>query len=197
MSIISRYFRRKRLAKKFADDFSSFVSVGRHSYGVKEHNVLLPSADAPLKVGSFCSIAEGVALMCAGHHLMYAATTFPISHIMLGQAVPATAFGRPVGISIGNDVWIGRRAMILPGVTIGDGAIIGAGAVIAKDVAPYAVIVGNPAKVIRYRFDPETIEKLQAIRWWEWTDEKIKSEAEWLLGPIDAFVDRHWPARTD
>jgi acetyltransferase-like isoleucine patch superfamily enzyme len=194
MSIISKYFRRRRLARKTSDNFQNFVSVGRYTYGVKDHTVLLPSADAPLKVGGFCSIAEEVALMCAGHHQIYSATTFPIPQVLFGKGVPASGYGRPVGITIGNDVWIGRGATILPGVTIGDGAIVGASAVIAKDVAPYAIIIGNPARIIRYRFDPVTIEKLLTIRWWDWSDDKIRSEADWLLGPIEAFIDRHWQA---
>ncbi|TIP39531.1 MAG: antibiotic acetyltransferase, partial [Mesorhizobium sp.] len=87
---------------------------------------------------------------------------------------------------------IGRYAAIMPGITIGDGAVIGAHAVVARDIPPYAVAVGNPARIVRYRFDDQTISKLLAIRWWDWDLEKVKAEADALTGPIDAFIARHF-----
>ncbi|MNI40841.1 Chloramphenicol acetyltransferase [compost metagenome] len=92
-------------------------------------------------------------------------------------------------IVIGNDVWIGANAVILPGVTLGDGAVIGAGAVVTKDVPPYAIVGGVPAKVIRYRFTPEEIEVLLRIKWWEWEIEEIKSKAYLLKNPALLFEE--------
>ncbi|RUX91838.1 CatB-related O-acetyltransferase [Mesorhizobium sp. M7D.F.Ca.US.004.03.1.1] len=89
---------------------------------------------------------------------------------------------------IGNDVWIGRRAIIMPGITIGDGAVVGAGSIVTKDVAPYAIVAGNPAKLIRNRFTDDQIARLLAIRWWEWSDEKIIAEQPRFFGPVDAFI---------
>ncbi|WP_308462078.1 CatB-related O-acetyltransferase [Mesorhizobium sp. INR15] len=93
-------------------------------------------------------------------------------------------------IRIGNDVWIGRRAIILSGVTIGDGAVIGAGAVVSKDVPPYAVVVGNPAALVRYRFNSGQIASLLEIRWWDWEDDLIKTDPSFFL-PIDEFIAKH------
>lgn len=150
------------------------------------------SADAPLSVGSYCSIASGVQFYCKSGHVHDCATSFPIHFSVLGQPMPNASLGHRRGISVGNDVWIGRNAAIMPGVKIGDGAVIGAHAVVARDIPPYAVAVGNPARVVRYRFDDETICKLLAIRWWDWDLEKVKAEADALTGPIDDFIVRHF-----
>jgi chloramphenicol O-acetyltransferase type B len=92
---------------------------------------------------------------------------------------------------IGNDVWIGRRAIIMPGIRIGDGAVVGAGSIVTKDVASYAIVAGNPARFIRSRFTDAQIESLLEIRWWEWSDEKIIAEQPRFFGPIDAFIAAH------
>ncbi len=93
-------------------------------------------------------------------------------------------------IVIGNDAWIGRNAVLLGGITIGDGAIIGAFSVVAKDVPPFAVVVGNPAIIKRYRYDPDQIEKLLKIKWWDWSDELVEENKESLLD-IDGFLIKH------
>lgn len=97
---------------------------------------------------------------------------------------------------IGSDVWIGRNATLLGNITIGDGAIIGAFAVVAKDIPPYAVIVGNPAKITRYRFDEETIAKLLQIQWWNWSDEQIL-ERQNDFRDIDTFVKKWYTKHED
>ncbi|MBA1143698.1 CatB-related O-acetyltransferase [Mesorhizobium sp. CCANP35] len=130
--------------------------------------------------------------MCSGGaHSPWAATTFPIYSRMMDSVDLTQNSGKPVGITIANDVWIGRHAMIMPGVHIADGVIVAAGAVVTKDVPPYAIVGGVPAKLIRYRFSQDVIAKLLAIRWWEWSDEKIKQEAAFLTGPIEPFIERH------
>jgi carbonic anhydrase/acetyltransferase-like protein (isoleucine patch superfamily) len=97
-------------------------------------------------------------------------------------------------IDIGNDVWIGREAFILSGVVVGDGAIIGARAVVAKDVAPYSIVVGNPARYIRSRFDEEIIEELLKIAWWNWPIGKIVEAMPIIMsGDIKGFIDRYAP----
>ncbi|UVK41668.1 CatB-related O-acetyltransferase [Mesorhizobium sp. AR10] len=152
----------------------------------------MQSAEAALSIGSFCSIAGDVVIMCSGNHSMDCATSFPIHIQMLRRPSPAGNARKRAGVNIGNDVWIGSRAIILPGVDIGHGAVIGAGAVVARDVPPYAVVVGNPARIVRYRFAEETISILLAIRWWGWDDDKIIREADALTGPIEHFVARHF-----
>lgn len=93
-------------------------------------------------------------------------------------------------IEIGNDVWIGRGVKILPGIKIGDGVIIGAWSVVAKDVPAYAVVVGNPARIRRYRFSKEQIKKLLEIKWWDWDPEKILAERKYMLD-IEVFLQKH------
>ena len=93
-------------------------------------------------------------------------------------------------VVIGNDVWIGESARIMAGVHIGDGAVIAAGAVVTKDVAPYAIVGGVPAKVIKYRFSPEQIEELLKIEWWNWDEEKIRKHAD-EFDNIESFIERH------
>jgi len=133
-----------------------------------------------LVIGSFCQIAAGVEFVMNGaNHQMNAVTTFPF-YTLEGWAMDAPPLSElPLkgDTVIGNDVWIGQNAVILPGVHIGDGAIVGANSVVGSDVAPYTIVVGNPAKVLRKRFDDELISLLLRFRWWE------KSAAE-----IDALI---------
>lgn len=101
-----------------------------------------------------------------------------------------SAYKTTKNIEIGNDVWIGFRALILGGAKVGNGAVIGAGAVVASDVPPFAVVVGNPAKILRFRFSEEIINALQQIAWWEWPEYKLLAEREWFYRPIDEFIEK-------
>lgn len=102
------------------------------------------------------------------------------------------SFSQNRQIIIANDVWIGQRATILGGVTVGSGAVIGTKAVVTQDVPPYAIVAGNPAKIIKYRFDEDTINKLNQIKWWYWPEEKFNANKDWITGKngdIKAFAD--------
>jgi virginiamycin A acetyltransferase len=92
---------------------------------------------------------------------------------------------------IGNDVWIGYGATILR-ATVGNGCIIGAGAVVRGFIPPYSVVIGNPAKIIRYRFSEEWIQKLEQIQWWSWPEERIRQEASLLTNDVAGFISKHW-----
>lgn len=147
----------------------------------EKNNVLYhyPINGDKLIIGKFCSIACGAKfLFTSGNHSLKSLSTytFPIFFDEWGLDVKniRDAWDNKGDIVIGNDVWIGYEAVIMSGVKIGDGAIIGTRAVVTKDVPPYAIVGGVPAKLIRRRFDDETIEKLLALRWWNWDDEKIK-----------------------
>lgn len=162
-------FHRFRIWKKYGDETKyhfcdSHFSIGNFTYGIPHIAVYDPNAH--LHIGKYCSIANGVTIMLGGQHHSEWASTYPFYK-------RTDIFNNAIGMKdipardthIGNDVWIGRNATILSGVNIGDGAIIGACAVVSKDVPPYAVVVGNPAKIIKYRFNDETIKGLLRAKW--------------------------------
>ncbi len=138
-----------------------------------------------LRIGKFCSIASGVEfIMNGGNHLSDAVSAYPFAifghgweHAMDGRTYPNRG-----DITVGNDVWIGYRAVIMAGVTIGDGAIVGACSVVTKDVPPYTIVGGNPAREIRRRFSEEEIARLLELRWWDWPIEQITERVQWLTG---------------
>lgn len=146
------------------------VSIGRGTFINGPANIY-GADDAPITIGSFCSIADFVFIISSNHNLKSPSTYQTSSGIYSEIFKHNTGVSKP--INIGNDVWIGAHAIILGGVNIGDGAVIAAGAVITKDVQPYAVVAGVPAKVIKYRFDDNTINHLSELKWWEWTDDEI------------------------
>ena len=132
-------------------------------------------------MGRFCSIACGAKfIFTSANHTLRSLSTYPFPIFFdewsLDKKDVAQAWDNKGDIVIGNDVWIGYEAVVMSGVKIGDGAIIGTRAVVTKDVAPYAIVGGVPARFIRKRFDEATIEKFLAIRWWDWEDEKIKEK---------------------
>jgi virginiamycin A acetyltransferase len=137
-----------------------------------------------LVIGKFCSIACGAKFIMNGaNHRLDALSTypFPVLAAAWNDATPVTeAWTNKGDITIGNDVWIGFEAVILAGVTIGDGAVVGARAVVTKDVPPYGIVGGVPAKIIRKRFDDATIERLLKIRWWDWPAAKIAENLDAL-----------------
>lgn len=149
----------------------------------ERNNVLYhyPVNHERLRIGKFCSIACGAKFLfnCANHSLRSLSTyTFPLFYDEweLDKADVASAWDNKGDIVIGNDVWIGFEAVIMAGVHIGNGAIIGARAVVTKDVAPYTIVGGVPARAIRKRFDDATISRLESLRWWDWSKERIRRE---------------------
>lgn len=133
-----------------------------------------------IKIGRFCSIARYVSIQ-EDNHNSNRVTTYFLERNLLNEPLNENAEVSKGKINIGNDVWIGAGAQILSGVTVGDGAIVGAGAIVTKNVPSYAIVGGNPAKVIKYRFDEVTIEKLLKMEWWNWQEEKIKNNLDFLL----------------
>lgn len=167
------------------------LEVGDHSYG--NPSVMWWGEDAKLTIGKYCSIADNVSMFLGGNHRADWVTTYPFSALAALWPEAAGITGHPGtngNVVIGNDVWLASGCTILSGVTVCDGAVIGARAVVAKDVPPYAIVAGNPAEIVRYRFDPQTIERLLRIRWWDWPESRIRAAMPMLLSPdIGAFLD--------
>ena len=147
------------------------ASLGRHTY-TGQNTVIMDT-----KIGNFCSIAWNITIGAAEHDFNRI-TTHAFLYNQYDHIRPEEkdeAYDRfEKEIVIGNDVWIGANAIILRGVNVSDGAVIGAGAVVTKDVPPYAIVAGNPAKVIKYRFSDEMIKELLELKWWNFTDDKIQ-----------------------
>ena len=144
-----------------------------------------------LYIGKFCSIAANVQFLLGGEHHTEWATTYPFNVLSPELCDCEERVAKTKGdIRIGNDVWIGNDVTILSGVTIGDGAVIGNGAVIASDVEPYSVMIGNPARMIKWRFgSPWIMAELQEMRWWDWPDEKLVEALPLLSsGNVDGLI---------
>jgi acetyltransferase-like isoleucine patch superfamily enzyme len=176
-----------------AENADERLVLGNRTYTHGEPRVIVYRGDAPheVHIGSYCSIAEDVQFLVGGNHHPEWVSTFPFRAVF---GLPGEfEDGQPASrgpITIGNDVWIGLGALILSGVTIGDGAVVAAGALVTKDVRPYAIVGGNPAREIRRRFGDEQVEALLEARWWEWPEEELVSIADILNSEnVDALLD--------
>ncbi len=151
--------------------------IGRYTWG--DPRVEDFGDYASLEIGTFTSFARGVTILLSGEHFTRYVTTFPLAHALGGQVLQAKypQNGAKGDVHIGSDVWIGLGATILSGVTIGHGAVVGAGAVVAKDIEPYMIAVGKPARRVHGRFDrcgvEGVYERMLRIAWWDWPDERI------------------------
>ena len=162
-------------------DYTMYNDYVRDPRDFAKNNVLYhyPVNGDKLKIGKFCSIACGAKfLFTSGNHAMQSLSTYPFPIFFEEWNLDArdicSAWDNKGDIIIGSDVWIGYEAVIMAGVTIGDGAIIATRAVVTKDVPPYTIVGGVPAKIIRKRFDDATIERLENLRWWDWNAAKIQ-----------------------
>lgn len=172
----------------------SYYSGYYHGHGFDDcARFLLPEEGADrLVIGSFCSIGSGAAFIMAGNqgHRHDWVSTFPFFWMPEVEAFGGAANGYlPAGDTvIGNDVWIGSEAIFMPGVKVGDGAVIGTRALVTRDVEPYSIVGGNPAKVIRKRFDARQIGLLLEMRWWDWSEEQLSGAMPLLTsGNIDGL----------
>lgn len=163
-------FKKKR--KTLHERYSSRYSIGRWSYG--DLRIRRSAAtDGTFEIGSFCSIARGVQVFVGGEHRTDWITTFPFNYIWRNYRHISGHPASKGDVIIGNDVWIGTEAIILSGVHIGDGAVVGARSVVTCNVPPYAIVAGNPARIVKMRFEKRTVDRLLKIRWWDWDDERI------------------------
>ena len=190
---IIRFFSRKSIKEDaplfYTKDFfkNKKFQIGDFTYG---NPTVFFEEEADLIIGKFCSIAfNSVEIYLGGNHHTEWVTTYPFNKvpgISLSQDIDDTPTTKG-NVVIGNDVWIGRDVVILSGVHIGDGAVIGAGAIVSKDVPPYSIVVGNPAKVVKKRFSEETIQNLLRLAWWDWPIEKIMAEVPMLMNEPDKY----------
>lgn len=167
------------------------MSIGKYTYG--RPDIWNDTTSSNVIIGKFCSISHNVKILPGGNHRTDWVTTYPFGHVNTHIFNKFNGYGHPVSkgdVVIGNDVWIGEGAKILSGVKIGDGAVIANSSHVIKDVEPYSIVGGNPAKFIKYRFSRDQIEKLLKIKWWDWTDDKINDFTPLLCNPnIDIFID--------
>lgn len=168
--------------------------IGRYSWGHLTVSYRTPGC--ALVVGQFCSFAYGTRVILGGEHRADFVSTYrfpayePFRAAFEADRRATTVTGGSV--VIGNDVWIGHDALILSGATVGDGAIVGAGSVVRSTVPPYALALGNPARVAGFRFSPEQISALQRIRWWDWEESRLVEALDLMMSPdIQAFVDAY------
>ena len=144
-----------------------------------------------VSIGRYSSIADQVMIIAGGEHQIDRVTSFAfIENWKIEPLYQDVGKKWKGNIHIGNDVWIGNRATILSGVRIGDGAVVAAGAIVVKDVPPYAIVGGNPAKLIRYRFGEDQICALSRIRWWDWPVEVVKERAADLVD-VPSFIEKY------
>lgn len=181
------------VVSKFARNNS--VQIGAYTYGTPKI-ITDNNKNSRITIGKFCSIANDV-LITNDNHSYRRIANYPLES-RVGKIKEKKIKQRremiyeqpkEAQVNIGNDVWIGAGAIILPGVTVGDGAIIGAGAIVTHDIPPYAIIIGVPAKILRYRFTPKQIQKLLKIAWWNWNIEKIRMNSEKFFGDVDKFIE--------
>jgi acetyltransferase-like isoleucine patch superfamily enzyme len=179
----------------------NMIPRGKHTYGPEPQIMGVQEIARGSKIGRYCSIADNLQFIVKGTHMINWVTTYPFQEIwgidvplyeingIKGRAGDPIVDGLNSPITIGNDVWIASNVKIKQGVTIGDGAILATECFVTKDVPPYAVVGGNPAKIIKYRFTEEQINELLQIRWWNWNDEEVKQAVPLLASSnIDEFI---------
>ena len=168
------------------------VVIGQGTYG--DISILSDDKDSKLIIGNYCSIAENVKFLLGVEHRLNCISTFPFKSKMLNKTMEGISKGN---IVIEDDVWIGYGAMIMSGVHIGQGAVIAAGSVVTKDVLPYAIVGGSPAKIIRFRFESEVIEELLNVDYSKITKEMVKEHLDELYTNLENIKQLDWLPKRD
>lgn len=179
------------------DLVNSKFNIGEFTYGKPivhwgEKNNLI--------IGKFCSIADNVQIFLGGNHRVDWVSTYPFNHMTNYFSDGVKVSGHPASkgdVVIGNDVWIGQNSIIMSGVCIADGAVIAAGSIVTKSVGPYEIWGGNPAKLIRLRFEEKYIAELLTIKWWDWSTDRINANVQKLCSKgIGQFISEANAERT-
>ena len=156
------------------------IHVGRQTYGhLGSKVVVLSRQNCVVNIGSYCSVGPGVRFIIDGNHHVDTFSTFPF--------YPGSNWGKSDPV-VGNDVWISADAVIYSGVTIGDGAVIAGQSVVTKSVPPYAVVAGNPARIVKYRFDEKTIQDFLRLKWWDLPHDVIMARLAPIQGDIPLII---------
>lgn len=195
---LSAVFRKAAIKLEQSAEKVSYDNIGRYCYGPlsKPNTYDMKFIES---IGSFCSFADGCSILqthymgVTTHQFLFSSFRYPDFDKLLPNKKQEEILEKHITSKktvIGNDVWVGKNASIMAGVKIGDGAVIGAGAVVAKDVPPYAIVGGVPAKIIKYRFGEEQIDELLKIKWWDWSDETISERFDDFLD-IDKFIEKY------
>lgn len=171
-SILSSHFSSEVGCKINQAKLFGNISIGRYT-SLWGPNLDIVTGESIVKIGAFCSIARNVTMQTFNHNSKKL-TSYFIGQNFFNENWDNERVYKRFGIEIKNDVWIGSHCVILGGVTIHNGAIVAANSVVNKDVPAFSIVAGNPAKVIGYRFDEETIKKIEKMSWWEWSEEKIR-----------------------
>ena len=182
-SVVSRLAKTNRFVKIINSKIGRYSYVGNNTWSTN------------VEIGDFCSVADNVNIGLPTHTLELLSTSPIFTEVHNGTGHSWISLDKMTQnlldkhtIIIGSDVWIGSRVMIMSGVTIGHGAVIGAGAIVTRDIPPYAVAVGIPAKVIKYRFSEDMIKKLLDIKWWEFTEEKLRNNIELFQNEVSDYL---------
>jgi chloramphenicol O-acetyltransferase type B len=165
------------------------LHFGRHTYGIP-NVTMYRGSECRITIGSFCSIAPGVQVVAGGIHPDDWVSLYPFRIMWQMDGAFRDGMPRTRGdIVIGSDVWLGTEVMILSGVTIGHGSIVAARSVVTRDVPPYSIVAGAPARIVRRRFADDTVAKLLTIAWWDWDDAEIRAVVDMLSSSqIEAFL---------
>jgi acetyltransferase-like isoleucine patch superfamily enzyme len=165
------------------------LRLGNHSY-VAGNPIIRAwnRQDVVIILGKFCSLAENITFVIDGNHRMDTFSTYPFRERFGWSEAPINTWGKETPV-IGNDVWIGNNVTIYSGVTIGDGAVVAGQSVVTKPVPPYAVVAGNPARIVKYRFPPEVIEQLLQLKWWDLPDDVIRNKIIPVMNNIQSVIE--------
>ncbi len=188
--IVKIFYRIQRIRVRLNLEYnlrSKILQIGKHTYGAINLTIdVYTGSESKVIIGKYCSISKHVRIITGGIHPSNWVSTYPFraQWDLPGKFKDGMPYTKG-DVKVGNDVWIGTGVTILSGVKIGHGAVLAACSVITKDVAPYAIVGGNPARLIRYRFGKERINELLEMAWWDWTEQRVKKSISFLNAPLN------------